>query len=389
MSEVIYYTSNEAGAPALTPDPGSIVGILDACLVNGFNAKTVISATVASSVMTLSVSAHGYTKGRKVLIGGLAAAGTTGVFKILSVPDTNSLTVAVPGVADGSAGGSGTIKRAPLGWTKTFGDTTSGVYTRPDGAATAYKFRIVDTNAASSYWARASGVLNPTSVAASDEQFPASKYITDGTPQIFIPRAQNVITSVITWMVVGDGRSFYLLTIGAQTATNGLLVATGFGDLISLKPSDSGAAFMGGMRGWYQPNFLAGSTSNYARLDFSGGSGFVARDYGGFGLSPVAINMGRGAYPMGGQFAPLFPSPVNNGMLFEKRTIVLEDNAALGPTPRGFFPGVGEPLFQAPLSMQGSVLPAEGRDWLVACTAFNGSNVVPGTALFDVTGPWQ
>ena len=47
MSNVVYFTSTMSGAPTLTNTAGSLIGILDACLVDGLGSVTLDSLVVA------------------------------------------------------------------------------------------------------------------------------------------------------------------------------------------------------------------------------------------------------------------------------------------------------------------------------------------------------
>ncbi len=53
---VKYYDSTMSGAPSLSGTAGALVGVLDACLVDGFGSVTVDSLTVASNVATATIS---------------------------------------------------------------------------------------------------------------------------------------------------------------------------------------------------------------------------------------------------------------------------------------------------------------------------------------------
>ena len=55
------YFSDQAGAPVLTGQVGSLINVLDAVLVNGYNEVNVASMTRSGSTVTVTTStAHGY-----------------------------------------------------------------------------------------------------------------------------------------------------------------------------------------------------------------------------------------------------------------------------------------------------------------------------------------
>src|SRR5262245_46103659 len=134
-NEVIWYDSAEAGAPVLNNAAGSLLAVLEACLVNGFNLKTV-TINVAGGVATASCNAHGFTTaaGKLILIAGATPAALNGL-KQPSVIDANTFTFAAPGVPDGAATGAITAKRAPLGWTKVYAGANKGVFKSSDVTA--------------------------------------------------------------------------------------------------------------------------------------------------------------------------------------------------------------------------------------------------------------
>ena len=80
---VKYFHSGMTGAPQISNNWGDLVTMLDACLVNGFNSKSVTSLTVTDGVATATASAHGYTSGKKVAMSGAATSALNGVKKSL------------------------------------------------------------------------------------------------------------------------------------------------------------------------------------------------------------------------------------------------------------------------------------------------------------------
>jgi hypothetical protein len=62
----IVFMSNEQGAPVLNNAAGSLISVLDACLVNGFNTVGIFSITITDNVATVVTSAtHGLAVGNK------------------------------------------------------------------------------------------------------------------------------------------------------------------------------------------------------------------------------------------------------------------------------------------------------------------------------------
>lgn len=382
MSEVIYYTSDETGAPALTSTAGDMVGLLDACLVNGFNSKTVLAATVASAVCTVQISAHGYLAGRKLLFAGFDTTALNGVKKI-AVVDANHVSFPCVGVADQTATGTVTARRAPLGWTKAFGSTTTGIYSRPDVAASAYALRIDDTT--TDGYTQASAVLGATGFSTYTERFPTAVQNADGIACAYWNRAGS--GAAVRWVLVGDGTSFYLFS--DFDSSQHFLTPKGFGDLVSFKVGDAYNAFLGGSNAKNSNLFLSGLTWGSTITVPTNGYGWVAHDYSGFAQSIPISNVCKGSSPMGGGSMFAFPNPVDNGLVFEERCVVMEANTVLRGVPRGCYPGVAEPLAAMGVAFQGITFTANSKDWLAVVFEANGSTGVSGSALLDLTGPWQ
>ena len=130
-SQPNYFDSSEAGAPSLNNVAGSLLEIIRACGINGFNPKVVTSIVVASGVATATAASHNYTAtyGKLLLIEGAPEALLNGRKQPLSVT-TNTFTYAAPGVADGTYTGTMSAKRAPLGWTEPFTGTNKAIFAR-------------------------------------------------------------------------------------------------------------------------------------------------------------------------------------------------------------------------------------------------------------------
>lgn len=140
-ASVRYYDSTMAGAPALSGTPGALISVLDACLKDGFGTVTLNSLVVAGNVATGTVNAgHGFTMvggavGPVITIAGATPAGLNGTWRIASVPNSTTFTFATSGIADQTATGTITAKRAPLGFSKVFSGTNKAVYRADDVAS--------------------------------------------------------------------------------------------------------------------------------------------------------------------------------------------------------------------------------------------------------------
>ena len=129
-----------SGAPVLSGTAGTLIAVLDACLVNGFGSVTLNSLVVQNNVATATVSGgHGFAMivgvnnvspgvGPVVRIDGATPAALNGDWRLASVPNSTTFTFAAEGIPDQTATGTITAKRAPAGWAKAFGGANKAAY---------------------------------------------------------------------------------------------------------------------------------------------------------------------------------------------------------------------------------------------------------------------
>ena len=123
-TSVKFFSYLHSGAPTLNGVAGSLIDVLDACLVNGFGAVTVSTLSVASEVATVTVSTGhdlemvGVNTGPVISVSGATPASLNDEWRIDTVPSATQFTFRCPGRSDGSATGTISVKRAPAGWEK-------------------------------------------------------------------------------------------------------------------------------------------------------------------------------------------------------------------------------------------------------------------------------
>lgn len=389
-NEIVYFDSEESGAPTLNNAAGSLIAVLDACLVNGFGLKSVGAISVSAGVATVTCTGHSFADQRMVDIVGATPSGLNGRKKV-TVTNANTFTFPAAGVSDGAASGTITAKRSPLGWAKAFSDTNRAIYARSDPAASGSMLRVDDTaaGAAGATWASTMSVEAATGIDA----------YTNGTTATTIEKGANS-SGAKRWLLVGDSRTFYFFsenvtytwtgysTFGAQAA---------FGDLVSFRAGDAWRGFHMGLRNNLCPHDL-----NVQNAAIFSGSLRAQRAANGVTLNVSVAPMGfSNGWQNNEPFAcsnplsnsrtqPVYPSPVDNGMALQYPVLAQENNMALGHPIRGAFPGLLAPIAALGTLLHGTVqqgVVGLGRD--VLFVGYGTGNFQYGCVAFDITGPWQ
>lgn len=389
-NEVIWYDSSETGAPVLNNTAGSMLAVLDACLINGFNVKSVTSIVVASDVATVTCTGHGYSNsyGKLVKIAGATPAGLNGN-KQITVTGANTFTFVTSGITDQTATGTISARRAPLGtWEKPYTGTNKAMYRSTDTTVTGALLRVDD--------ALSGGGCSATSArvrmveAASDVDTFTTPCPTDGQLSNggYWQRGSNTATAK-GWRLIGDGRFFWFLT---QLSTGTSHAPYLFGDYASYKAGDSTNAILG-----YSSSDSGGAT-NSATSSIDGATtlaagavtlGFptILRANNGVGTSSFAACIptivGMPANPGIGGLT--YPSPVDGGLVIAYPTALLEPSVGI----RGIMPALAYSTANISAVPDLTILDAlqnSSRKFLVAYASNTNVACVP---LFDLTGPWR
>ena len=137
-----YFQSNQPGAPQLAGQTGSVIAILNACLLNGFNLRTLTSITRVGTVATVVADAgHGFRNNDVVHVAGANQSAYNGKVRIREVT-TNGFKFDVAGDPATPATGSLTAKVASLDWESVFNATNKAVYRSKDVTTTRLLLRI-------------------------------------------------------------------------------------------------------------------------------------------------------------------------------------------------------------------------------------------------------
>ncbi|MDO5541713.1 MAG: hypothetical protein Q4F77_00250 [Acinetobacter sp.] len=121
-TDIKFYVHTNNNAPQLQNSFGCMIDVLDACLVNGFSSQTVSTLTASGTTVTATFgSAHNFMQYQVIKITGAAQAEFNGEHRILTIPDSSSLTfelATAPSVP--TATGIISASLPPLGWEKPF-----------------------------------------------------------------------------------------------------------------------------------------------------------------------------------------------------------------------------------------------------------------------------
>ena len=134
-TDIKFYTNENINAPALSDSWGSIIDVLDACLVTGFGSQTVSTLTASGTTVTATFgSAHKFLQHQVIKITGADQAEFNGEYRIQQVPTANTLILELNTIPSTStATGAISCSLPPLGWQKKFTATHKAVYKGQNG----------------------------------------------------------------------------------------------------------------------------------------------------------------------------------------------------------------------------------------------------------------
>lgn len=408
-TSVKFFTSDMPNAPVLNGTAGSLIALLGACLVDGFNAITLTSLVASDGVMTATWSSgtHACLPHSVVLISGVTGGPTgyadaNGEQKVVSRPSSLTATWATD-LPDGTYTGTISMKMAPAGWEWLFSDTNKGVLRSLSPERHGQVLRIDDTAAQN---ARVVAYESMSDVDTGAGPFPTNAQVSGG---LYWWKAHAADANMRRWSIASDGRLF-MLWIGVHTSTNltgyvASMCIAAFGDLIEIDPAGSPyatllvgnvAAVVGSITGANGSlTTITNSTGSYLARSADGVTSsqqvfrraYVAGQSGSQSSSGADSTFGSVAEAMDGRFiisrmfvalsttgvAPLSEVP---GVMYIPQSNTY-GTAVMGDT----MDGAGE--------MDGRVLLA----WPVGTPSNGPANTAQaayvGLALVDIVGPWR
>lgn len=404
--DVNTFKSTDSGAPVLNGMPGSLAALLRACLQNGYNVQSPTSVIVSAGVATATfASAHGYSANRVILVAGASTGAVNGKKRVLSIT-TNALTFDADGVADGPVSGTITTKMAPLGFTEIFTGTNLAAFKSDDVAGQSRSvLRIDDTTPV---YCRVISYESMSDIGTGVGPMPTPAQLSGG---VYILKSTTPTETARPWILVGDGRLFYLWIDAGTSAWRKLMFC--WGEAMSLRPGDAfhtvmagysttpnggnwdvGLSAVGDMTTSIGAPTLAGDASKpIAVVLVQRGVDQISSSVATAAFSMAAIAIG-GLSPQSGSGSAAnssaYPSAVTGG--FSLFQVAYYSNRLSYPYEmRGVIPGVfqsAQSLVPFELAEVSGVSSAPGRVFIVVPLT-DISKGTEGRVALDMVGPWR
>jgi len=294
MATTRVYKSTDAGAPVLTGAVSSLINVLDACLVTGYNTKT-ITITRSGDVATAACTAHGFLAGQYVTISGATPSDYNGEFRVASVT-ANDFTFEVLGSPTTPATGTISCVQSPAGWTKPYTGTNKAAFRNNVSAGGTGMYLRVNDSASSTGGAREAlirGYLTMSDVDTGTVETPTAAQV---AASIVWRKSNTVDSTARAWILVADELTMYLCVSTGTLNSNVGDSAYGAGDIASHVAGDAYRFFVAGREAQATAHFGGASFGlmTPAAISFAAPSAsacaWLARGYAGTG-SPVRIGL--------------------------------------------------------------------------------------------------
>jgi hypothetical protein len=410
-----FFYSGMFGAPVLNNSAGSLISLLDSCLVTGWGTKTATSTNISSGVCTIV-----YTGGSGAEVGTtINVSGATPVVlngdQIVTAIGVNSVSFATT-AANQTATGTITFKMASLGFVKSFTGTNLAAYKSTALLSTQLFLRVNDTAAK---FARVVGFETMTAISTGTGNFPTAAQVSGG---LYWPKSDGVDALSRKWYLFGDESAFYLC-LNPSNSTSPTTPSSPFnsmvfffGDINSKKSADGFRCVISGHRydqddgnSGYPQRTDAGSIRGFGCLavsdrDRNQFSTYIARSHSALGTSKEVWRIGAGNIGQNGNAysgtdevvttgaygqLPTFPNPADGGII-GCNLMAISDGAI-----RGDFPGmlhIVNDQASATLTSNDRVIPTgalSSRKYFVVQAAPSNVAWAKGAVLFDIVGPWR
>lgn len=339
---VYTYYSTDTGAPSLDGLAGSLISVLDAVLVNGYNSQSSLSIARSSSTATVTKTSHGYREGQILTISGANEAEYNGSFRIGNVT-ANTFTYTVSGTPATPATGSISAIVAPAGWTKPYSSGSNLAVFRGPSGTTQHYFRFDDTGGVSATFR---GYEAMTGVSTGTNDFPTVAQVAS----LYVMKSSAASSATRAWALITNGKTIHFISNYDTTTTGTSSMWISFGDFVSKKSGDVYNSFVAagtttsGNTTFYPNHYTAALYSTF----LSGH--YLSRAYTQIGtaatFSKVSDATARSTTDtVMGSNGFSFPNSPDGGLYFAPIRMY-----ETGPLYRGDIPGAYVPLHVRPLS---------------------------------------
>lgn len=379
---VKYFDDSQTGAPSLTGTTGSMIALLDAVLINGFNLKTLDSLTVSNNVATCTVNAgHNFKAGdgRIITIAGCTGSwtGLNAEQTVLSVVSASQFTFLAPGISNGTATGTITAKVSPVGWTAPYSGTNLKAYKSSSVSGSGCLLRVDDTDA---YAARVIGCETMTDINTWSAKFPTEAQLAGGLWWL----KQYARTSSVNWLVVADSQMIHLtLNSTWYPAMYGVFT---FGDFVPYSSNDVYKCMISGDVSYRQvPCTACGSV--YIRNNQEGQ--YIERSYTGSGTSVTSSRTWL-TTTTGYNTGYAYPSESGSMALVSPVALLQGTNIFRGNIPGIFYSiqSINGTVATKTIATDISGLSGSAVFSVISC-ATPVDSTTAYTAMFDLVGPWR
>lgn len=350
MGNVKLFRNTDYGAPALYGAVGSMLQVLDACLVNGYGQRTLSSLTHSGGIVTAVCPVlHGFGHMSRQTIEGANEVGYNGEFRI-TVVDGYTFTYEASGITVDTATGTITSRTASAGWTKEYTGTNVAAY-RQGGATNKRYIQFSDNVTTSS---RVVGYETMTGIDTGTGPFPTSIQASGGLYWNKSSSADSI--NARNWIIVADDRTFYMWVQCAADMGYTSLYTFSFGDFDSVKEGDAYNQLICADYGVvsYSQSFFTMLSTYYASVTNASAIGlYGCRSFSQIGSS---VAMGKvGDYSKSGQSymgvgGMIYPLPTDGGLYLSPVTIIEGSTNGAMSVIRGAMRGLWIPLHTTPLA---------------------------------------
>ncbi|OTG87205.1 hypothetical protein [Acinetobacter sp. ANC 3832] len=271
-SAINFFTNTNSNAPQLHNAYGSMINVLDACLVNGIAIGSISSLTATGTTVTAVFSAaHNLIKHQTILISGATQSEYNGEFKINAVPNTTTITFNVS-VAPMTSPATGTIsaKLRSLGWEKPFSSVNGS-----GGGKAAYRSK--NTILSSRPYLRVVDELDPSYLAtyAKNAKVGIVEDMTDIDTMLGVQAPYDSAAPNKNWMGTGSGTSAFN---GWAKWTYAGSIEGYFADSTAPVSGDRPWVLVGNENYFYLFVGMIPTTANYITYGFGNFKSFVNAD---------------------------------------------------------------------------------------------------------------